>query len=209
MPSAAVSTRFSLAARMSTPKRVRVTSIESAKRTIGPTAIRKRSYWGTGWPASETVPLKPGARGPRRSVAPNAARTASRTMSTTPKVAVSWSSSGAAYNRFSRTTSMSAPMAATATAATITPTQNDAPPRPNAPASSSPAAYARYAPSMNSEPCAKLTMRVTPKISVSPAATRKSADADDSPFKSCSRNDASVTAYCCGRILRTSASVGR
>jgi len=35
-------------------------------------------------------------------------------------------------------------------------------------------------------------MRVTPKISVRPAATRKSADADDSPLRSCSRNDANV-----------------
>src|SRR2546422_972026 len=41
-----------------------------------------------------------------------------------------------------------------------------------------------YAPSMYSEPCAKLTMRVTPKISVKPAATRNSADADARPFRS-------------------------
>ena len=57
----------------------------------------------------------------------------------------------------------------------------------------SPKPYAQYAPSMYSEPCAKLTMRVTPKISVRPAATRNSAEADDRPFSNCSRNDASVT----------------
>src|SRR5205814_3860001 len=46
---------------------------------------------------------------------------------------------------------------------------------------------------MYSEPCAKLTMRVTPKISVSPAATRNNADADARPFSSWIVSDASVT----------------
>jgi hypothetical protein len=36
-------------------------------------------------------------------------------------------------------------------------------------------------------------MRVTPKISVRPAATRNSAEAEDSPFNNWRRNDASVT----------------
>ena len=44
--------------------------------------------------------------------------------------------------------------------------------------------HARYAPSMYSEPCAKLTTRVTPKISVSPAATRNSAEAPARPLSS-------------------------
>ncbi len=46
---------------------------------------------------------------------------------------------------------------------------------------------------MYSEPCAKLTMRVTPKINVNPAATRNSADADARPFNSWIVSDASVT----------------
>src|SRR5207302_2356373 len=41
--------------------------------------------------------------------------------------------------------------------------------------------------------CAKLTMRVTPKINVNPAATRNSADADARPFNSWIVSDASVT----------------
>ncbi len=51
----------------------------------------------------------------------------------------------------------------------------------------------RYAPSMYSEPCAKLTTRVTPKISVSPAATRNSADEPARPFSSCAKKEASDT----------------
>ena len=49
---------------------------------------------------------------------------------------------------------------------------------------------ARYMPSMYSEPCAKLTMRLTPKISDSPAATRNSELAPASPFRNCSRTAA-------------------
>src|SRR5829696_7536813 len=45
-------------------------------------------------------------------------------------------------------------------------------------------------PSMKSEPCAKLTMRLTPKISDNPAATRKSELAPARPFSSCSRTAA-------------------
>ena len=40
-----------------------------------------------------------------------------------------------------------------------------------------------------SEPCAKLTMRVTPKISVSPRATRNSSDALASPLSVWIRNE--------------------
>ena len=46
---------------------------------------------------------------------------------------------------------------------------------------------------MNSEPCAKLTMRVTPKISVRPAATRNSDDADARPLRNWSAKEAKVT----------------
>src|SRR5450830_365525 len=40
-------------------------------------------------------------------------------------------------------------------------------------------------PSMKKEPCAKLTMRVTPKISDKPAATRNNEDAPAKPLSSC------------------------
>ena len=50
-----------------------------------------------------------------------------------------------------------------------------------------------YAPSMYSEPCAKLTTRVTPKISVRPAATRNSADAPARPFRSWAKKEARDT----------------
>ena len=96
IPSAAVSTRFSDAARIRTPKRVRVTSHVSAPSTSGPTAMRKRSYCGIARPRSSNVPVNPGARGPSRSSAPQIASTASRTISTTANVAVSCNSSGAA-----------------------------------------------------------------------------------------------------------------
>ncbi|MDQ0588631.1 hypothetical protein QFZ47_002740 [Variovorax paradoxus] len=38
-------------------------------------------------------------------------------------------------------------------------------------------------PTMKKEPCAKLTMRVTPKINERPAPTRNSDEADDSPVR--------------------------
>ena len=53
--------------------------------------------------------------------------------------------------------------------------------------------YAMYAPSMYSEPCAKLTTRVTPKISVRPAATRNSDDAPARPLRSWARREAKDT----------------
>ncbi len=40
---------------------------------------------------------------------------------------------------------------------------------------------------MYSEPCAKLTIRVTPKMSESPAAIRNSVEADASPFRNWTR----------------------
>src|SRR5690625_587184 len=42
-------------------------------------------------------------------------------------------------------------------------------------------------PSMYSEPCAKLTMRVTPKINDSPAATKNNEDASASPLRNWTR----------------------
>src|SRR4029450_12897435 len=53
---------------------------------------------------------------------------------------------------------------------------------------------------MYSEPCAKLTTRVTPKISVSPAETRHSAEADASPLRSWIASEAAVTPS--GRLPR-------
>src|SRR6266487_5478921 len=46
---------------------------------------------------------------------------------------------------------------------------------------------------MYSEPCAKLTMRVTPKMSDSPAATRNSDDAPARPLRSWMRRVERVT----------------
>src|SRR5687768_850850 len=79
--------------------------------------------------------------------------------------------------------STSAPSAATQSAASGTLSQNP---------TRSESQTARYMPSMNSEPCAKLTMRLTPKISDSPAATRNSELAPASPFRNCSRTAASL-----------------
>src|SRR5215475_1971284 len=47
-------------------------------------------------------------------------------------------------------------------------------------------------PSMYSEPCAKFTIRVTPKISDSPTATRNSVDALASPFRNWMRAEATA-----------------
>src|SRR3990170_3752096 len=85
--------------------------------------------------------------------------------------------------RLSRSISASSPTKPTAAAASGTLSQN--PTRPES-------HTARYMPSMYSEPCAKLTMRLTPKISDSPAATRNSELAPASPFRNCSRTAASL-----------------
>ncbi len=107
--------------------------------------------------------------------------------------------------RLSSSVSISTPAIATATAASST-----LPQKPSGPAPSSPTSvYATYAPSMYSEPCAKFTTRVTPKISVSPAATRNSAEAPARPLRSCAKNDASDTPGYCGRRRFTVASDGR
>src|ERR1051326_4635864 len=74
-----------------------------------------------------------------------------------------------------------APSAATASAAKGTATQ-----KPTRGASQT----AAYMPSMYSEPWAKLTMRLTPKMSDSPAARRKSELAPASPFRNCRRTAA-------------------
>ena len=58
---------------------------------------------------------------------------------------------------------------------------------------------------MNSEPWAKLTTRVTPKMTVRPAATRKSEEALASPLRAWTRT---VSIRQAGRIFLTSASGG-
>ena len=70
------------------------------------------------------------------------------------------------------------------------------------------------------EPCAKLTIRVTPKISDRPTAIRKRVDAPASPFKSWTPREAIMqgrsgpvrgaaeATYCAGRSLATTASGG-
>src|SRR5688500_7201438 len=79
--------------------------------------------------------------------------------------------------------STSAPSAATQSAASGTLSQNPI---------RSESHTARYMPSMYSEPWARLTMRLTPKMSDSPAATRNSELAPASPFRNCSRTAASL-----------------
>ena len=94
-----------------------------------------------------TTPSSPATRGPSRSSGPQIASAASRTISTTPNVAVSCSSSGAAYRRFSNSTSISAPRQATAAAAMTAAVQKPNGASSNAP-SAVPAENATYAPSM-------------------------------------------------------------
>ena len=91
--------------------------------------------------------------------------------------------------RFSSSASIAAPMSATASAASRTPPQNPSGPR----CSMETSEYAMNAPSMYSDPCAKLTTRVTPKINVRPAATRNSADAPARPFRSWAKKEAKDT----------------
>src|SRR6185295_3152523 len=138
---------------------------------------------------------RPGTRRPSRSSAPQIASATSRTISTIANVAVSCSNSGAAYRRLRISASISAPtMAATSTA----PSTASANPHAESlacAAIASPIDHATYAPSIASEPCAKLTTRVTPKISVRPAATRKRLDADASPFSSWTASEAAVTRF--------------
>ena len=61
---------------------------------------------------------------------------------------------------------------------------------------------------MYSEPWAKLTTRVTPKITVSPAATRNSEEAPASPVRSLDDDGIHAGAQAAGRSFRTSASGG-
>src|SRR5574337_1236118 len=82
--------------------------------------------------------------------------------------------------RRSSNRSTPAPSTATASAASPSAAQNPKP-SPSAPASRCASVYARYRPTMKNEPCAKLTIRVTPKISDRPAATRNSDDAAAGP----------------------------
>ena len=109
-----------------------------------------------------------------------------------PNVAVSCKSSGAGYSRFSTVTSIAAPSAAASAPAASAASQKPSAESSNAP-SACPAEYATYAPSMKNDPCAKLTMRVTPKISVRPTAIRNSDDADARPFSSWTAREASDT----------------
>ena len=167
------------------PKRVRVEQQRQRDAApAGPTTIRNRSYCGIARPKTSTAPAKPGARGPSRSSAPQSASAASRTISTTPNVAVELQQLG----RRRRGASAAAPRSARraprprARRAARRPRSRQRPAAQRC-ASASPSTR-RYAPSMYSEPCAKLTMRVTPKISVRPAATRNSADATARPLRS-------------------------
>src|SRR3990167_9313551 len=54
-------------------------------------------------------------------------------------------------------------------------------------------------PTMKNEPCAKLTMRVTPKISDSPAATRNNDDAPARPLSNWTTKPEKLMNYLCLR----------
>ena len=173
-PSASSMVRSIVAARRRWPKRVRVSSACRPSHTSGPSAIVTSCQTGKNSPASSIEPLRPGNRGAKTSSGPKPQRIASLIASVRPKVATSWYSSGTPYRRRSSTSSIAAP----ASAAT---------PAPISMASAYSAALSpqdgyqlvtqcalKSAPSMKKLPCAKFTMRVTPKISVSPAAIRNS-----------------------------------
>src|SRR5690606_32927987 len=80
--------------------------------------------------------------------------------------------------------SITAPSTPTASAASRTDVQKPRAPPPSAGPSHCVSEYAAYSPIMNIEPCAKLTIRVTPKISDRPTAIRNSVDAPASPLSS-------------------------
>src|SRR3954467_5669490 len=82
--------------------------------------------------------------------------------------------------------STSAPSTATAKVAASIPPQ-----KPSGPPSFAAQLYAIYAPSMYSEPCAMLTMRVTPKMSDRPADRKNSDEAFARPLRAWSRNTSS------------------
>src|SRR6185503_2999412 len=168
---------------MRMPKRVRVSRKCSSANTAGPSAIRNKSYLGNGRPAISIASLRPGARGPSRSSAPQAQSAKSLITSTRANVASSWSSSGARYSLRSKRNSTSNPQAPTAAAASGTLSQNP---------TLADSQTERYMPSMYSEPCAKLTMPLTPKISDSPDATRNSELAAASPLRNCRRTAAAL-----------------
>ena len=86
-PSAATISRSCVAARTSTPQVVRRKMSQMSARTSGASAISKRSYVGKGWPRRSIAPLKPGARGPSRSLGPQISNARSSTTSATAKVA--------------------------------------------------------------------------------------------------------------------------
>src|ERR1700710_1610683 len=92
--------------------------------------------------------------------------------------------------RRSSSISMAAPSTATTMAASGSATQKPAGPMTELrwPASEK----ETYTRSIKNEPCAKLTMRVTPKISDSPAATRNCDDAPASPLSSWTRKPEKV-----------------
>src|SRR3954466_4626762 len=82
--------------------------------------------------------------------------------------------------------STSAPSTATAKVAASIPPQ-----KPSGPPSFAAQLYAIYAPSMYSEPCAMLTMRVTPKMSDRPADRKNSDEAFARPLRAWSSNTSS------------------
>src|SRR5450830_46121 len=93
--SAPAISRSCVAARISVPQRVRLSSSHNRASTTGPMTISTRSYCGKRRPSNSTEPARPGARGPNKSSGPHRYKAASLSTSTSAKVASSWNNSGA------------------------------------------------------------------------------------------------------------------
>ena len=173
-PSASSMARSMVAARKRWPKRVRVSKPCRPAHTSGPNASVTSCHTGKNSPPNSTAPLSPGKRGANTSSGPKPQRIASDMASVSPKVATSWYSSGAPTMRRSSTNSATAPARAAASAPSNIASAYSPALSPQAGNQFVTQCADSNAPSMKKLPCAKLTMRVTPKISVRPAAIRNS-----------------------------------
>jgi hypothetical protein len=173
-PSADSMARSCVAARSCAPKRVRLSNKCRPNSTSGPSTMVTAWYCGKNSPPNSIAPLSPGKRGANTSSGPKPQRMASCNARLRPKVATNWYSSGAPYNRRIKKNSAIAPVnAAPIAPKSIAAAYNQALSLQAGNQSTSQCAD-NSAPSIKKLPCAKLTMRVTPKIRVSPAAIKNS-----------------------------------
>ena len=174
MPSASSMPRSCVAARTRVPNAVRVSSRCSPSHIRGPRTMVRAWYCGKNSPPTSIAPLSPGKRGANTSSGPKPQRMASCRVRLRPKVATSWYNSGTPYSRRSKRNSAVAPAnAAQAAPKNIAIAYSHAL-SPHAGYQFTSQCALNKAPNMKKLPCAKLTMRVTPKISVNPAAIRNS-----------------------------------